>query len=321
MSIPLYKDPSISVEDRVNDLLEKMTLEEKILQLTSIWMSFDPEKGEMAPSIMGEDLDENAGKVDIDYYLRTGIGQITRPFGSRPIDPVKGAEIVNRIQKRLIEETRLSIPAICHEECLAGFMAQGATSFPTPLNFGSTWDPDLIRQVSNVIRRQMRSVGTHQGLAPVADVARDARWGRVEETIGEDPYLVGIMVTNYVKGLQGDDLKKGIIATLKHFAGYSFSEGGRNFAPVHVGRREFIDIFLTPFEMAVKEGGVISLMNGYHEIDGEAPGASHWLLTEILRNKWGFKGYTVSDYGSISFLQSMHRIVATQKEEIGRAHV
>lgn len=319
MTAPIYKNPANSTDDRIKDLLSRMNIEEKILQLTSIWLTFDPEKGDMAPSIMGDDLDENAGKVDIDYFLKAGLGQITRPFGSRPVDPVTGAERVNRIQKRLKEESRLGIPVICHEECLSGFMAQGATSFPSPVNYGSTWEPELIRQVGNVIRRQMRSVGTHQGLAPVADVARDARWGRVEETIGEDPYLVGLMVTSYVRGLQGDDIKEGIIATLKHFAGYSFSEGGRNFAPVHVGRRELMDVFLVPFEMAVKEGKVLSLMNGYHEFDGEAPGASHWLLTEILREKWGFEGFTVSDYGSITFLQNMHRIVATQKEAAAAA--
>jgi len=319
MTTPAYKDPANSVKDRVKDLLDKMNIEEKILQLTSIWLSFDPEKGEMAPSIMGDDLDENAGKVDIDYYLKSGLGQITRAFGSRPLDPVAGAETVNRIQKRLIEESRLGIPVICHEECLSGLMAQGATSFPSPVNYGSTWEPELIKQVGDVIRRQMRSIGTHQGLAPVADVARDARWGRVEETIGEDPYLVGTMVTNYVKGLQGDDIKEGIIATLKHFAGYSFSEGGRNFAPAHVGKRELMDVFLAPFEMAVKEGKALSLMNGYHEFDGEVPGASHWLLTEVLRDSWGFEGFTVSDYGSITFLLNMHKIVATQKEAAAAA--
>ena len=319
MSIPVYKDPAKSVHERVRDLLAEMNLEEKILQLTSIWLAFDPEKGEMAPTIMGDDLDANADKVDIDYYLRAGLGQITRAFGSRPVDPVAGAKIVNRIQKRLAEESRLGIPVICHEECLSGLMAQGATSFPSPVNYGSTWEPELIRQVGDVIRRQMRSLGTHQGLAPVCDVARDARWGRVEETIGEDPYLVGMMVTNYVKGLQGNDLKKGIIATLKHFVGYSFSEGGRNFAPVHVGRRDLMDVFFIPFEMAVKEGKVRSLMNGYHEFDGEVPGASHWLLTEVLRDQWGFDGFTVSDYGSITFLQNMHRIAANNKEAAAAA--
>ena len=319
MASPIYKDPTKSTDERVKDLLAKMNQEEKILQLTSIWLSFDPEKGEMAPSIMGGDLDEEAKKVDIDYYLKTGLGQITRAFGSRPVDPKAGAGTVNQIQKRLIEESRLGIPVICHEECLSGLMAQGATSFPSPVNYGSTWEPGLIQQVGDVIRRQMRSLGTHQGLAPVCDVARDARWGRVEETIGEDPYLVGVMVTSYVKGLQGDDLKKGIIATLKHFAGYSFSEGGRNFAPVHVGRRDLMDIFFVPFEMAVKEGKVLSLMNGYHEFDGEVPGASRWLLTEVLRDRWGFDGFTVSDYGSITFLQSMHKIVATHKEAAATA--
>lgn len=319
MSTPIYKDPAKSAGERVKDLIGRMNLEEKILQLTSIWLSFDPEKGDMAPSIMGEDLDEKAGKVDAEYYLKKGLGQVTRVFGSRPIDPAAGAEIVNRIQKRLMDESRLGIPVICHEECLSGLMAQGATSFPSPVNYGSTWEPELIRQVGDVIRRQMRSLGTHQGLAPVCDVARDARWGRVEETIGEDPYLVAVMVTNYVKGLQGDDLKKGIIATLKHFVGYSFSEGGRNFAPAHVGRRDLMDVFFVPFEMAVKEGKVLSLMNGYHEFDGEVPGASRWLLTEVLRDQWGFDGFTVSDYGSITFLYNMHKIVATPEEAAAAA--
>ncbi len=319
MTSPVYKDPSKPADERVKDLLGRMNTEEKILQLTSIWLSFDPEKGDMAPSLMGGDLDKNAVGLNIDYYLKAGLGQITRAFGSRPIDPAAGAENVNRIQKRLMEESRLGIPVICHEECLSGLMAQGATSFPSPVNYGSTWEPELIRQVGDVIRRQMRSIGTHQGLAPVCDVARDARWGRVEETIGEDPYLVGVMVTEYVKGLQGDDLKNGIIATLKHFVGYSFSEGGRNFAPVHVGRRDLMDVFFVPFEMAVKEGKVLSLMNGYHEFDGEVPGASHWLLTEVLRDQWGFDGFTVSDYSSITFLQNMHHIVETYKEAAAAA--
>ncbi len=319
MNRPLYKDPAADVEARTADLLSGMNLGEKICQLTSIWMRFDPDKGEMAPIVLGQDLALEAKDVDAEEFLKIGIGQITRAFGSQPIDPVKGAKMVNGLQKRLTEETRLGIPAICHEECLTGFMAQGATSFPTPLNFGSTWEPELIEQVGDVIRRQMRSVGTHQGLAPVADVARDARWGRVEETVGEDPYLVGAMVTHYVKGLQGKDMRQGVIATLKHFASYSFSEGGRNFAPTHVGRRELMDVFLLPFEMAVKEAGVFSVMNAYQEFDGEAPAASHWLLTEILRDAWGFDGYTVSDYGSINFLETHHRIVADHKEAAAAA--
>ncbi len=303
MPDPLYKDPSKNIDERTDDLLARMTIKEKIAQLTSMWIHQNPEGEPVAPGLIidhGEDVWAR--------LLANGIGQITRPFGSRPIDPVKGAEMVNELQKRLIEETRLGIPALCHEECLTGFMAQGATSFPSPLNYGSTWEPGLIEQVGNVIRRQMRSVGSHQGLAPVADVSRDARWGRVEETVGEDPYLVGTMVCHYVKGLQGRDLKQGVLATLKHFAGYSFSEGGRNFAPAHVGRREFMDIFLLPFEMAVKEGGAASVMNAYQDIDGEPPAASRWLLTEVLRDKWGFDGIVVSDYAAVSHLHQLHRV-------------
>ena len=193
-------------------------------------------------------------------------------------------------------------------------MAQGATSFPSPLNFGSTWDPSLIEQVGQVIRRQMRSVGAHQGLAPVADVARDARWGRIEETEGEDPYLIGVMLSHYVRGLQGNDLKEGVVATLKHFAGYSFSEGGRNFAPTHIGRREFMDVFLLPFEMAVKQGGALSIMNAYQDIDGEAPAGSRWLLTEVLRDAWGFKGMVVSDYAAVTMLHQLHRVATGSVE-------
>ena len=315
----LYKDPSAKIDDRVKDLLSRMTLEEKILQLTAIWLHFNPDKGDMAPSTFGENFDGQPDDVDIHYLLGVGIGQITRPLGSQPIEPKKGAEIINQLQKRLVEETRLGIPAICHEECLTGLMAQGATSFSSPLNFGATWEPELIEKVGDVIRRQMRAVGSHQGLAPVADVARDSRWGRVEETIGEDPYLVGTMVTHYVRGLQGADLRHGVIATLKHFAGYSFSEGGRNFAPTHVGKREFSDVFLTPFEMAVKEGGALSVMNAYQEIDGEPPAASRWLLTEVLREQWGFNGFVVADYGAIGFLRNFHHVAADRAEAAAAA--
>jgi beta-glucosidase len=309
MTKPLYKDPTKTVDERVRDLVSSMSVEEKIAQLTSVWLHLDPESGGVSPhqAMMAADFDP-------DEALKHGIGQVTRPFGSRPVDPVKGAGAVNKLQKRLVENTRLGIPAICHEECLAGFMAQGATSFPSPLNYGSTWNPDLIQQVGSVIRRQMRSVGTHQGLAPVADVARDARWGRIEETVAEDPYLVGCMVTSYVKGLQGSEIGQGVIATLKHFAGYSFSEGGRNFAPAHVGRREFMDVFLTPFEMAVKIGGALSVMNAYEDFDGEAPASSRWLLTEILREGWGFEGFVVADYGAVTFLRELHHVASNKAE-------
>ncbi|MBI2703815.1 MAG: beta-glucosidase, partial [Actinobacteria bacterium] len=277
--IEAFRRSDLSIDERVDDLLVRMTLGEKVAQLTSVWLTLDPESGEVAPS----QFSFGPGRVDDPWeQMQHGIGQITRPLGSQPIDPIDGARMINGLQRRLIEETRLGVPAICHEECLTGAMFQGASSFASPLNFAATWDPELIRRVGDVIRRQMRSVGATQGLAPVADVARDARWGRVEETLGEDPYLVGRFVTSYVQGLQGDDLTDGVIATVKHFVGYSFSEGGRNFAPAHVGPRELEDVFLLPFEMAVKLGGARSVMNSYQEVDGEAPAGSRRMLTEIL---------------------------------------
>ncbi|RIK11471.1 MAG: hypothetical protein DCC49_00315 [Acidobacteria bacterium] len=293
-----------------------MTIDEKAAQLTSVWLSFDPDSGDFAPNTMAGPF---AQGTDPEAIMAHGIGQITRPLGSKPIDPAQGVEMINDLQRRLVEGTRLGIPAICHEECLSGLMAQGATSFPSPLNFASTWDPELVERASRAIGRQMRSVGVHQGLAPVADVARDPRWGRIEETLGEDPYLVGSMVTAYVRGLQGDSLESGVIATLKHFCGYSFSEGGRNFAPAHVGRRELADVFLLPFEMAVRDGGAYSVMNAYQEIDGEAPAASRWLLTEVLRDAWGFEGFVVADYGAVSFLHLMHRVARDGTEAAAMA--
>ena len=293
---------SLEVGQRVKELLDRMTLGEKVAQLTSLWLNLDSESGDFAPFQAGfEDT-----SLDPDTLLREGLGQITRPFGTRPVDPAVGARALRAFQRRLVEETRLGIPAIAHEESLTGFMAQGATQFPSPLNYGATWDPDLIERVGDVIRRQMRAVGTHQALAPVADVIRDARWGRVEECVSEDPYLVGCIVTAYVRGLQGDDLTTGVAATLKHFAGYSASEGGRNFAPVHAGRREMADVFLLPFEMAVKDAGARSVMNGYHAIDGQPCASSHELLTEILRDQWGFEGIVVADYGAIGMLETLH---------------
>ncbi len=294
-----YRDPSRSVDERVADLLARMTLEEKAAQLTSVWLTVDPERGEVAPAQFAAMFGELADQMAL---LDLGVGQVTRPLGTVPVDPVVGATTVNDLQRRAVEGSRLGVPILFHEECLTGLMAQGATSFPSPLNYGATWDPDLIEQVGATIGRQMRMVGDRQGLGPVADVARDARWGRIEETMGEDPYLVGLMVSAYVRGLQGDRGAGGVVATLKHFVAYSFSEAGRNFAPTHVGPRELADVFMLPFEMAIKLGHADSVMNSYQEVDGEQPGSSHHLLTEVLRDRWGFDGFTVADYGAISFL-------------------
>jgi beta-glucosidase len=314
-----YRGATRPIAERVDDLLGRMTLAEKVAQLTSIWLAVDPDSGEFAPSQMMFGFPPEG---ELRELMADGMGQMTRPLGSRPVDPGTGVRAINELQRQLVEDTRLGIPAICHEECLTGLMAEGATSFPTPLNFAATWDPDLIERVGDTIRRQMRMLGTHQGLAPVADVARDARWGRIEETEGEDPYLVGVMMSAYVRGLQGGatgsagdgSLRHGVIATLKHFVAYSGSEGGRNFAPTHVGPRELADVFLVPFEMAICDAGCRSVMNSYQEIDGAAPAASRWLLTGILREQWGFEGFVVADYGAVSFLYAQHRVASDGTE-------
>lgn len=292
-----------AVNNKVKSLVKQMSIEEKIAQLGSIPASELLENGkfsrEKALNLIGK-----------------GIGQITRLAGSResPRDPASIATAANSIQRFLMEETRLGIPAIIHEECLSGLMSYGATTFPQAIGLASTWDPDLIRSVAIVIRRQMRALGAHQGLAPVLDVARDPRWGRTEETYGEDQYLVASMGAAYIMGLQGDDLSSGVIATPKHFAGHGFSEGGRNCAPVHVPPREFREIFLFPFEAAIRKAGAYSLMSAYHDIDGVPCAASRKLLTEILRFEWRFKGYVVSDYGAIEMLRTFHHVAADEKE-------
>ncbi len=317
MSGERYRDSTAAPAERVRDLLDRMSPTEKVAQLTSVWLTVDSSTGEVAPS------QTNFGGAPAwtpEEALANGVGQITRLLGTRPVDPSAGARMVNEVQRRLTSETRLGIPAICHEECLSGAMFAGATSFPSPLNLASTWDPGLVEAMTAAIGRQMRAVGATQGLAPVADVARDARWGRVEETFGEDPYLVGLLVSAYVRGLQGSkggadgDMGDGVVATLKHFCGYSSSEGGRNFAPAHIGPRELADVFLVPFEMAVRDGGALSLMNAYQEIDGQPPAASRQLLTGVLRDEWGFSGFTVADYGAVQFLQNLHKVAADSAE-------
>jgi beta-glucosidase len=292
-----YRDSAATVEERVKDLLSQMTLEEKIAQLGSVFAPPLLENGKFAP--------DKAEKI-----LKNGIGHISAPALTSGLPPQELAALTNDIQKYLLENTRLGIPAIVHEECLNGFRAKGATIFPQNIGLASTWEPDLVGRITSVIRRQMRATGMHQGLAPVLDVARDPRWGRVEETFGEDPYLVGRMGVAYVRGLQGDDIKQGIVATTKHFAGHGLPEGGLNCAPSHIPPRLFREVYLYPFEKAVKEGGVLSVMNAYHEIDGIPCGASEELLTDILRHEWGFDGVVVSDYFAIAQLVTTHKIAA-----------
>jgi beta-glucosidase-like glycosyl hydrolase len=313
MPLP-YQEPSRSVTERVEDLLARMTFEEKAAQLHALWLILS-EDGEHHPR--QDDFTGGTDPAAVKRALGHGLGQISRPLGSHGVDPRAGVRALNRLQKFLCEETRLGIPALSHEECLVGLMARGATMFPSALAYSATWNPDLIERAAQAIGREARSVGCHQGLAPVLDVSRDVRWGRTEETLGEDSYLVGVLGTRFVRGLQGE--KRDLLATLKHFAGHSWSEGARNHGPVHLGWRELNDVFLLPFEMAVKQARVGSVMPAYHDIDNESCHASRHLLTEVLRGEWGFDGLIVADYIGISLLYQHHNLAADPAEAAAMA--
>ncbi|PVE95082.1 glycoside hydrolase family 3 N-terminal domain-containing protein [Microbacterium sp. TPD7012] len=284
---------------RVEALLAQMTLEEKQAQLVGFWVD---QGDEVVAPLSGE----KKSSTRYEAASAHGIGHLTRVYGTRPVDPVARAEWLWAEQSRLQRETRLGIPAIVHEECLTGLAAWKAATFPTPLAWGASFDPELVEEVGAAIGESMRTLGIHQGLAPVLDVIRDPRWGRVDECIAEDPLVVGTIGTAYVKGLQS----AGVHATLKHFVGYSASRAGRNHAPVSAGPREIEDVLLPPFEMAVREGGARSVMNSYTDIDGVPVGADPRYLTGVLRDRWGFDGVVVSDYFAVDFLRSMHRVAA-----------
>jgi beta-xylosidase len=298
-----WRDPWRPAAERVEDLLGRMTLEEKAAQLTSIWIG-DP--GNVAP-MQGE---MSAAPLPLAELIRDGLGQVTRVFGTRPLPPAVARSTLRELQVQVAGASRFGIPAVAHEECLTGFAAWTATVFPTPLAWGASFDPELVGEMARAIGASMHSAGIHQGLAPVLDVARDMRWGRTEETIGEDPYLVGSIGTAYVRGLQS----AGIQATLKHFAGYSASRAGRNMAPVSMGPREFADVMLVPFEMALRLGGARCVMPSYTDVDGVPVSADRSLLTGLLRDELGFDGVVVSDYFAISFLQTQHGVAGTSAQ-------
>ncbi|MFC9830556.1 glycoside hydrolase family 3 N-terminal domain-containing protein [Streptomyces albogriseolus] len=309
-ALSLWNDPTAPVAARVDALIAAMTLQEKTAQLSGVWVGASDEGGEVAPH--QHDMEE---AVDLDALLPTGLGQLTRPFGTVPVDPALGALSLARTQARIAASNRFRIPALAHDECLAGFAAWGATAYPVPLSWGAAFDPGLVRRMAAAIGRDMRAVGVHQGLAPVLDVVRDARWGRVEETIGEDPYLVGTIGAAYVQGLES----AGIVATLKHFAGYSASRAGRNLAPASMGPRERADVVLPPFEMAIREGGARSVMNAYTDTDGVPSAADETLLTGLLRDTWGFDGTVVADYFAVAFLKILHGVAADWADAAGTA--
>jgi len=305
-----WRDTRLSPAERAAALIPLMTLEEKVAQLAGIWVGADATGTGVAP--------HQADMVDGQPFkevIRHGLGQLTRPFGTAPVEPVAGARSLAAAQAQIVTSNRFGIPALVHEECLTGFCAWRATVYPAPLSWGAAFDPELVEEMAGRIGRSMRAAGVHQGLAPVMDVTFDYRWGRTEETIGEDPYLVGTVGAAYVRGLEG----AGIVATLKHFAGYSASRGGRNLAPVTMGRRQLADVVLPPFEMALRLGRPRSVMNSYAEIDGVPAAADEGLLTGLLREQWDFTGTVVADYFAIRFLFALHGVAAGPAEAAAMA--
>ncbi|WP_433291624.1 glycoside hydrolase family 3 N-terminal domain-containing protein [Actinoplanes sp. CA-030573] len=311
-----WQDPHLPVAERVELLLAAMTVEEKVAQLGSRWVGNDMQEAEsderrtdseetlnVAPM---QDVFAASGTIPLAEASRNGLGHLTRVYGSVPLTVAEGAAEVVRQHHVVLQDSRLGVPALVHEECLTGFTAFGATVYPAAIAWGATFDPELVERMAAHIGGDMAALGVHQGLSPVLDVVRDYRWGRVEETMGEDPYLVALLGAGYVRGLQS----AGVIATLKHFAGYSASRGARNHGPVPMGRRELMDVILPTFETSVREAGAGSVMNSYSDVDGVPAGADSWLLTEVLREQWGFAGTVVSDYWAVPFLTTMHRIAA-----------
>ncbi|GCF07525.1 glycoside hydrolase family 3 N-terminal domain-containing protein [Dictyobacter arantiisoli] len=301
MSTPLYKDAQAAIEDRVEDLLNQMTLEEKLAQLQCLW-SID---------FVRESVFDTEHTAEL---LRNGIGQITRIGAATSLHPHESVKFLNAIQRVAVEQTRLGIPVILHEESVGGLCQRDATVFPQGIALASTWDPELVKNIAGAIREQMLSIGARHTLAPVLDVARDPRWGRVEESYGEDPVLIGTMGVAYVQGLQTEDLRNGIATTGKHFLGYAMSEGGRNWAPVQLGLRELYDIYAEPFAAVIRDANIATIMNSYASVDGLPCAGSYAILTELLRDKLGFDGPVVADYSSVELLKTHHNVASTLGE-------
>src|ERR1017187_6825335 len=314
--LPAYKKPAAAAASRVKDLLSRMTLEEKAAQMMCLWQEKNTKLLDAAGNF-------DFKKAKAAFKKGHGLGQVGRPSDAGVGKNAREtAELANVIQKFFIEHSRLGIPVMFHEECLHGHAAIGATSFPQPIGLGATFNPDLVEKLFTMTAGEARVRGAHQALTPVVDVARDARWGRVEETYGEDPFLNTQLGIAAVRGFQGDASfkdQKRVIATLKHFAAHGQPESGQNCAPVNVSERVLRETFLQPFKEAIQKAGAISVMASYNEIDGVPSHASEWLLRDVLRNEWGFKGFVVSDYYSIWELHHRpdthgHFVAADKKE-------
>lgn len=325
----LYRDPSQPVAARVEDLLRRMTLEEKTAQMVGIW----EKKGDIQTA-SGDFAADKASRV-----FPHGLGQISRPSDFRGVDPSQNgaagasgeavnrdarqtADYINAAQRWAVEETRLGIPIIMHEEALHGYTARGATSFPQSIALASTWDPALVTRVFSVAAREMRARGAQLALAPVVDVARDPRWGRIEETYGEDPHLVSEMGLAAIRGFQGETLPLApdkVLVTLKHMTGHGQPENGTNVGPANISERTLRENFFPPFERAVSELPVMAVMASYNEIDGLPSHANRWLLHNVLRDEWNYKGAVVSDYFAIRELNTRHKMFGSIQEAAVRA--
>ncbi len=293
-----------------------MTLEEKVAQLTAVparRMALDESRAE-GDVLQLLDEDGNINYDDARELIENGVGHFTRLGGGGSLEPERAAEVTNELQEMIQEETRLGIPAVPHEECLSGYMGPDGTTYPQGLGLASTWNPDLVEEMTSRIREQLRAIGCAHALSPVLDVGRDPRWGRTEETFGEDQYLVAEMASAYVRGLQGDDPAEGISATVKHFAGHAVGEGAKNRSSVQIGERELREVHLFPFEAAIRDAGAESVMNAYHDIDGIPCARDESLLTGILRDEWGFEGTVVSDYFSVRYLKDEHGVAEDHYE-------
>lgn len=303
-----YKNPHLSIKERIDDLLARMTLQEKVAQLYCFGRVVE---------MTGILFDENRNLLPekMAEIFANGACQLGRP--AQRTDPKTTAQITNTIQKFLAEETRLGIPALFNEEGLHGLMATGSTSFPQAIALASTWNPELVREVFTVVAKETRVRGSNYVYTPVLDLARDPRWGRVEETFGEDPYLVTRMGVAAIKGLQGEGEAidgEHVIACAKHFAVHGQPEGGQNAAPGNISERTIREEFLPPFKAAVQEAGVGAVMASYNEIDGIPAHINHWLLQSVLRDEWGYEGFVTSDGLGVPQIIRLHRITDSIEE-------
>jgi beta-xylosidase len=311
-----YRDRALPADQRTADLLARMTLEEKAAQMMCVWQQ------------KADTLVDASGKFDLAKAKRAfahgnGIGQVGRPSDAGGGQGARGqAELTNEIQRFFIENSRLGIPVMFHEECLHGQAAPEGTSFPQPIGLAATFNPELVESLYAMTAAEARARGTHHALTPVVDVARDPRWGRVEETFGEDPFLVSTMGQAAIRGFQGDRSfanKDRVLATLKHFVAHGQPESGMNCAPANVSMRVLRETFLQPFKDALQRSGAVSVMASYNEVDGVPSHANRWLLRDVLREEWGFEGFIVSDYYAIWELSDRpethgHHVAADKRE-------